>query len=79
MAFVFYPDDPRKERKYRQFKPREQPWVCPEHQKGAMGMKRNKNPEMGPIGHLIVDNRPQIMLPEKPRNPLFIQPHELCY
>ncbi len=82
---VFYPDDPRRERVYRKYKPKNPSWVAPEHQKFAQGMKRSKRVDMdgiavdGTIGHLIVDNRPTIMKPDVRPNPLLVTSDELCY
>lgn len=79
MAFVFFPNDPRERvRTYRAYKPKTQSWLAPEHQKFAQGMKRSKRVGEdgiaidGPIGHLIVDKRPNILIPQKERNPLLM-------
>lgn len=86
MAFTFFPNDPRERvRKYRSYKPKGASWVAPEHQKLAQGMRRSKRVDQdglfpdGPLGHLIVDKRPKIMIPQKPINPLVVTSNEICY
>lgn len=44
---------------------RPNPWVAPEHRRFARGMKRNWNPKRGPIGHLKLDERPEILVPKR--------------
>lgn len=41
------------------------PWLAPEHQKMASDMRRNKDPKAGPVGHLIVDRRPELLRPKR--------------
>ena len=45
-------------------RPQFDPWTAPEHQRLASDMERNER------GELILDQRPQIMKPEKIINPL---------
>lgn len=70
------PDEPSryKERQSRDWKPKgtpANPWVAPEHRKFAVTMKRYKDPKNGPVGHLIVDKRAQIQIPQKPTYSVF--------
>ncbi len=69
--FTFFPDAPT-ERQYRAYDPSNprpkrvsNPWKAPEHVKMSAGMQRNKDPKKGPVGHLVVDRRPEIMVPKR--------------
>lgn len=54
-----YDDVPPTERELRN------PWTAPEHFSGRKGMRRNRDPKSGPIGHFVVDKRPAIILPTR--------------
>ena len=36
-------------------------WIAPEHYRGAIGMERNRNPNRGPLGHLVIDVRANLL------------------
>jgi hypothetical protein len=41
-------------------------WRAPEHYRLTRDMRRNRNPEKGPVGHLVVEKIPEILRRERP-------------
>lgn len=44
---------------------RPNPWVAPEHSRVAQTMERNRDPSRGPVGHIVIDHRPEILVPKR--------------